>query len=416
MPRWICAQLGSREHYAVPRTLVAHQQLDSLYTDYWQGSMARAVTGNLNHPLARTLNSRYHPDISDSKVTSWNLTALRQNFELKRAARYPSSSLRYEAYCKIGEDFCRNVVRALKQKVYDRETRVFFGYDTASLEIINYLKNEGIRCYLDQTDPCRTEIELVREESDSWPNWQDFDLEVPDVFYDRHAAEWEAADQVIVNSTFSRRALIEQGVPGQKITVIPLAFTPQVSSQKMRSDPYSRARPLRVLFLGQITLRKGIQYLIQAAGRLLSEPVVFDIVGNPGIREHVLAGAPANMTFHGPVPINATTDWYQESDLFILPTLSDGFAITQLEAMAAGLPVIATENCGEVVTNGEDGQIVPIRDSDAIVEAIQSYLSDPELLRRHADAAVIKSRQFSLDVLYQNLQNLQSQTPEVPAK
>jgi len=82
--------------------------------------------------------------------------------------------------------------------------------------------------------------------------------------------------------------------------------------------------------------------LIEAARLLTHEDVRFDIVGPIGISRDAVASAPSNMRFHGRVSRDQAADWYRQSDVFVLPTISDGFALTQLEAMAHGLPVIAT--------------------------------------------------------------------------
>jgi glycosyltransferase involved in cell wall biosynthesis len=92
----------------------------------------------------------------------------------------------------------------------------------------------------------------------------------------------------------------------------------------------------------------------------------------------------------------------------VLPTLSDGFAITQLEAMAHGLPVIATPNCGEVVSDGVDGFVVLTRDAEALAQTFRRYLAQPELLRSQSAAALVKARQFTLDRLAASLANLEA--------
>jgi len=92
----------------------------------------------------------------------------------------------------------------------------------------------------------------------------------------------------------------------------------------------------------------------------------------------------------------------------VLPTLSDGFAITQLEAMAHGLPVITTPCCGEVVSDGIDGFIVPPRDAKALAEALHRYLAEPDLLQIHQKAALEKSKLFTLPRLTQNLLQMET--------
>ena len=191
---------------------------------------------------------------------------------------------------------------------------------------------------------------------------------------------------------------------------------------------------LRVLFLGQVNVRKGIHYLM-AAARLLDQnlvaadvsfrlvaassserrlklegnhpPVQFDVVGPIGISEAAVKSAPGNMTFHGPVSRDCAEQWYERSDVFVLPTLSDGFAITQIEAMAHGLPVIATPNCGEVVSDGVDGFIVPARDAAALAGAIRRFLAEPGLLESQRTAALKKSGQFTLDKLGERLKGVE---------
>jgi glycosyltransferase involved in cell wall biosynthesis len=82
--------------------------------------------------------------------------------------------------------------------------------------------------------------------------------------------------------------------------------------------------------------------------------------------------------------------------VFVLPTLSDGFAITQLEAMAHGLPVVTTPNCGRVVTDGVDGFIVPARDSRALADALVRLDSDRSLLREMSRNALQTVKRYDL--------------------
>ena len=177
---------------------------------------------------------------------------------------------------------------------------------------------------------------------------------------------------------------------------------------KVKDRDFTNHHPLRVLFLGQVILRKGIQYLIEAARMLLDEAIHFDVVGSIGISEEGVKSSPKNMTYHGPVNRDLTEHFYRNADLFVLPTLSDGFALTQLEAMAHGLPVIATPNCGEVVTDGTDGLIVPSSDPNALAEAFQLILQDPEKLQAMREATGAKLEQFSLARLGENLAALEN--------
>jgi glycosyltransferase involved in cell wall biosynthesis len=87
---------------------------------------------------------------------------------------------------------------------------------------------------------------------------------------------------------------------------------------------------------------------------------------------------------------------YRQAHVFVLPTLSDGFAITQLEALSHGLPVVATPNCGRVVTNEVDGLIVPARDGAALAEALARLDADRHRLRWMSSNALLTASKYDL--------------------
>ena len=325
----------------------------------------------------------------------------------------------YQGYVEVGRRFAVRVREALKHRKDLGLGSIFFAYDTGALETMEWCRERGIKCVLNQMDPNRVEVDLVRSETKQWPGWALEDIKVPEAYFARREREWALADRVVVNSEFSRMALVQQGVPSEKLAVVPLCYEREVENKKsevrsQKSEPSTlnsqlSTEPLRVLFLGQVILRKGIQYLLAAARKLERENIHFDVVGSVGISREAVATAPGNVTFHGRTGRDQTTDWYRKSHVFVLPTLSDGFAITQLEAMAHGLPVITTPCCGEVVSEGMDGFIVPPRNPDALVMALQRYLSEPGLLQAQRRAALEKSKQFTLGRLAENLHRVEDE-------
>jgi glycosyltransferase involved in cell wall biosynthesis len=434
MKPWITSQIGAREHYAIPRVLHREGKLDSLYTDFWASTPLRML-GKLTGKSS--LATRFHPELATAPVTGFNLQALK--FSRRRYANP------YDGFLQVGEAFGRSVVADLQSRDERRGTRakfntsdstaldatslpitnhpspiphVFFSYDTGFLEPARWVKERGGKTIVCQMDPARYEVDLVREEEARWPGWSRRWAEVPEAYFWRREQEWAIADLVMVNSEWSKQALIRQGVPEHKLVVVPLAFearnsrlstlvTRPAAGTSSRLSTFDSRRKLRVLFLGQVILRKGIQYLIEAAKLLKDESIHFDVVGPIGISEEALESAPSNITFHGSVTRDRTQEFYERADIFVLPTLSDGFALTQLEAMAYGLPVIATPNCGEVVTDGVDGLIVPASDSSALAEAFQLLIQDPEKLRSMSDATKAKVEQFSLARLGEKLSALE---------
>jgi glycosyltransferase involved in cell wall biosynthesis len=243
-------------------------------------------------------------------------------------------------------------------------------------------------------DTARVAYDLVREEAAKWPGWEPEPPAVPDAYFDRLVAEWEAAAGVVVNSEWTAAALVRQGVSRDKIYVVPLAYDAPVPDSPTRIRP--PGHPLLVLWLGNVVLQKGIQYLVEAARLLADRPIRFVVVGRVGISPQAVASAPPTVEFAGRVTRDRAAAMYRSADLFVFPTLSDGFGLTQLEAMAHGLPVIATPNCGTVVDHGNDGLVVPAADAAALAAAIAELADDRPRLDAMGRRAVQKARQFPL--------------------
>jgi glycosyltransferase involved in cell wall biosynthesis len=409
--KWFCAQIGAREHFAVARALHRDQRLATLYTEFWAGRAVREVASRMDVGPVRSLAARYHPELAEADVQSWNWRSLGWEAEQRYRWRRDRWGL-YSGFVDIGRRFALRVREALQRRADLGPDSIFFSYDTGALEAMVWCRERRIRCVLNQMDPSRVEAALVREEAKRWPGWQLQTIEIPEAYFRRREQEWALADLVVVNSNFCRLALIEQGVPAAKLIVVPLCYERDYGTQSHcitheGTSPFDHAEPLRVLWLGQVVLRKGIQYLIEAARLLDRENIQFDVVGPVGISQTAVAAAPRNLTFHGRVSRSQASAWYRRASVFVLPTLSDGFAITQLEAISHGLPVVATRCCAEVVEDGVDGLIVPPRDADSLAKALRRYLVEPGLVQHHGVAARQKAKQFSLGHLSDNLNLLE---------
>ena len=154
--------------------------------------------------------------------------------------------------------------------------------------------------------------------------------------------------------------------------------------------------PGRVLCVGRVGLSKGSHYLAEAARLLLRRRVRCDVrvVGpyDPAVIARPEFQGPA---YVGQVPRSKVIDEFRRADVFVFPTLCDSFGIVQLEAMACGVPVITTPNCGAVVRDGVDGFIVPIRDAAAIADKVELLLGDRELRARMSANARERAREFT---------------------
>lgn len=370
---WICSQIGAREHYAIPRALQSQSNLEHLFTD-----LKRPGIGA----------------IQPTSVTTFPVGGLRWWWKLRR------SGGSYSDFIKNGKWFSNAVRR--DSRFHDASGQVFFGYDTGFLEAAGAFKERGAKCVVGQMDPGQSEFDLVAEERLRWPSWEDETVKIPTEYQERREAEWSLADRIIVNSDWSKDALISQGVDAEKLVVIPLSYEcPAVDVERSRNDV------LDVLWLGQVNLRKGIPYLLEAAALLRNEPVRFTIVGPLKISKEIVEKSPPNVEFRGAVPRTEIGNCYRAADVFVLPTISDGFALTQLEAMAHGLPVIATPNCGRVVTDGSDGFVVPIRDEKTLAERILELAENQDKLGQFSLQSKKTASQYSLNRLASDLLSIE---------
>jgi glycosyltransferase involved in cell wall biosynthesis len=215
-------------------------------------------------------------------------------------------------------------------------------------------------------------------------------------------ADWREecalADRIVVNSLWSQAALEEASIPASKIHVVPLAYEgPSEAAGFRRQYPkaFTMSRRLRVLFLGSVCLGKGVRPLFDAIRLLRSEAVEFWFVGAlqapipAGLRDH------PHVHWIGQVPRSETSKFYRNSDVFVFPTFSDGFGLTQLEAQAWKLPIITTKYCGDVVANGRNGWLLTEPTGATIAAAIRRCLKQPELLGEFA-ANAVQTEQFGL--------------------
>ena len=404
--KWICCQLGAREHYAIPRALFRLDTLDWLVTDAWipPSSLLSKISG-------RSLADRFHNELSDARVLAFNSSVIL--FEMLARARRLTE---WETIIERNQWFERKVIGALKSQLSTRSGQpILLSYSYAALEPFRFAKSRGWKTLLLQIDPGPEEQRIVAEEVARVPalagEWQ----VAPVDYWSSWRQECDLDDCIIVNSEWSREGLMRSGIPSQKLTLIPLAYEASEGGdqkseiQQVRSYParFTQERPMRVLFLGQVNLRKGIARLLQAAQTLRDEPVEFWIVGPVQIANAEDAADNARVKWFGPVARKETAKKYKAADVFILPTLSDGFAIAQLEAQAYGLPVISSKTCGGIVENGRNGIILDEPSAPCIAAAIRECMVDPNRLQTLA-AGSYRGNEFTTDMLGQRLQELGS--------
>src|SRR5262245_14630906 len=222
--RWIVSQIGARQHYGVPRGFLYKSELRLFYTEAWCRWGSRIFT-RFGPARVRAFAKRWHPHIPARRVVGFTPSAVLTRNLLPPKAR--STEELFNFYSSQGKWFAERVARHMARQKLDPGVDHFFGFDSASLETLQMLKPRGIFTVLDQIDPGRTEEEIVFEESRKFPGWQQTPGRIPDSYFKRLDQEWALADMVLVNSEWSKSALIAQGVPESKICIVPLAYEPE---------------------------------------------------------------------------------------------------------------------------------------------------------------------------------------------
>lgn len=375
------AQLGARMHYAVPRILHEAGALHRLYTDIcavkgWPRWL-RVLPQRFRSAGVERLLGRIPRGIPRDRITAFTYFGLRYFWRRAQASSFSKSM---EAHIWAGRTFGERVVaRGLNA------ADAVYTFNSAGLELLRHARRQALRGIVEQTIvPHYYEKQLLEEEHALHPEWEPFsagDNYVPD-YFEREQAEWECADTIVCGSPFVRDGIGSCGGPVEKCIIVPYGVDASFSVPKR--PPHGG--PLRVLTVGAVGLRKGSPYVLDAA-RQCGEEATFRMVGAVGVSDDALAALNQHVDVMGRVPRSEIQKQYAWADVFLLPSICEGSATVTYEALAAGLPVICTPNTGSIVRDGEEGFIVPIRDSDQVADRIDRLAADEQLRRAMSDNA-----------------------------
>lgn len=257
---------------------------------------------------------------------------------------------------------------------------VFHGWGNFSLKSIRRAKRFNAVTVVERASSHpRYQYRLLREEYSRWGRR----FRLPAAALRRAETEIREVDYVLIPSDFVRDSFRTEGVPESKLLQLPFG----VDIERFRPAPTRGDGPFRALFVGQVGIRKGVPYLLEAWRQLGWDDAELLLLGRilPEVKAMLARDKPAGVRHLGHVddPVSV----YQQADVFVFPTIEEGSALVTYEAMACGLPVITTPNAGSLVRDGEDGFIVPIRDIDALATRIEDIRSDAARRRQMGASA-----------------------------
>jgi glycosyltransferase involved in cell wall biosynthesis len=221
---------------------------------------------------------------------------------------------------------------------------------------------------------------------------------------ERKRREYELAEKLLIYSDVHRRSFLRGGFPEERLFQCPLWVDPALWHRDEPVKLTDPAKPLRLLFVGSINLRKGIPFLMEAL-KMCSRAVKLTLVGprHPECEPH-LRGAADSIEILDPQTKAELRQTYARHDVLVLPSVADSFGFVSLEAMACGLPVIVTDNCGAPVP--DLSWRVPPMNSEALAIRLLMYAENRSLVVEHAAVAKAFATQFGPETYRRNIRGL----------
>jgi len=285
------------------------------------------------------------------------------------------------------------------------EIQAIYAYEDGAAETFQVAKQHNILCLYDLPILFyRTSREIQESEAQLFPELATSlqAAKEPAWKIERKEQEIQLADRIFVPSSFVQKSLVDAGIKPEKISVIPFGAPIDYFLPRPKQDNIFRA-----LFIGRVGPRKGTHYLLQAWQELKLASAELLLVGMNEFPENYLEKYTDIIRYIPSVPHSSLSTYYNSGNVLVLPTLVEGLPLVILEAMACGIPVITTPNAGisDIITNGVEGFIVPIRDPQALKEKLEWCYHHPQELAEMGLAARRKAESLTWNLYHQKLLN-----------
>jgi glycosyltransferase involved in cell wall biosynthesis len=273
-------------------------------------------------------------------------------------------------------------------------TEVIYSYEDGALFSFREAKRLGLLCFYDlPIGYWRSAQRLLQQERERWPEWADtltgfHDSEIKLNIKDEELC---LADKIFVASQFTAATLKEYHGHLAPVEIIPYGFPPVYENRKY---PAIANRPLKLLFVGSLSQRKGLADLLAVADRL-KEKVQLTLVGQKVTNKC----EPLNAALHKHRWISSTSHdnvlaLMREHDVLVFPSLFEGFGLVITEAMSQGTPVVTTDRTAgpDIIRDGENGWIIEAGSTESLQLAIEKILSNSAVIKKVGTAAMETAR------------------------
>lgn len=390
---WVAHPGAAPSVYEMVRVLAQEGFAARLQTGFAypaDGVLARAVAQlpiEFGAKLERELKRRQPQTIGRSVIDALPLPELAYVAAARGFPRRPEIGARLLAWRN------RRFDAWVARRILAAPPAALIGHDTSTLRAIRAARRAGTCTIVNQLiGHIAIGRSILAEEAARFPDWADsLHADAPDDLVRQCVDEVIEADAVLSPSGYVRDTLVQVGVDPARIVDLPFGvridrFTPHLVAR--------RPGPLRLVYVGQISQRKGLEYLLRAMPDLAGRAEL-TLVGGVVGSGRALARHEGRFRHIRNVPHAEVPALYRDADVLVYPSLHEGSALAIFEAMATGLPVITTHNSGSMVRHGVEGLIVPMRDSGAIAAAVTRMIEDPERRIAMGRAARLRAEAFT---------------------
>tara|TARA_R110001592_G_scaffold363109_2_gene680468 strand:- start:163758 stop:164972 length:1215 start_codon:yes stop_codon:yes gene_type:complete len=366
--------IGARMYYGVPRAIYHASLLEKLYTDITINKGLPKFISKLG--FTKGLALREVKEIPSNKIMHLPLWGFRNFWRLSQAKNENQSNT---ANFNNGMALERFMMR---DNLANVDAVMMVG--SSSQHIFEFAKTKGIATVKEQIiAPAGIYNAIIAKYLGAYSTWENVPYsETSAAFWqDVATKEWQFTDHVICGSQFVKDSIVELGYSAEKVEVIPYGVP--LLMQKNPCKEYDGKRKLRILFVGTVCLRKGIQYLLEIAESLQATCEI-KICGKSSLNREIHERYGAFVDFVGHIPRTEISSYYEWADVFVLPTLFEGSATVCYEAIQYKIPIITTVNSGVFLNDGEGVQLIEMGSSSSLKKAIENYVEHPELVKEHS--------------------------------
>lgn len=256
-----------------------------------------------------------------------------------------------------------------------------YGYPFGSYEIFCEAKRHNVECIYELTTIYYKELkEITSIEKKINPQYSSTIsiYEESDEVLKKIDMELNLADKIVVSSSYIKDSLLKYGFPEKKIKIIPYGF-PHIS---LKNYTYDGQRKLKVLFAGGMSQIKGLSYMFKAID-FFQDKVILTLVGSITDRNNQELQTQINKyRYLGTLSHERLLYEMRENDVFLFPSLCDGFGLVITESMSQGTPVIASKNSAgrDLIKNNYNGWLIPGASSTSICEVLKQIIENPYLI------------------------------------